>query len=288
MIAFRFAGATAILTGAASGIGAALAGGLAARGCGLVLLDRHAERLESVAAELRSAHPGLSVETVVVDLSDREATVEVGRSLALAHPETTLLINNAGVALAGDFAQVTLAEFDWLMQVNFGAVVTLTHQLLPVLRQHPGSHLVNLSSVFGLMAPASQTAYAASKFAVRGFTEALGHELAGHVGVTCVHPGGIATRIATDARVAVGADAAEIEAGRAQIARVLRIPAEVAAEAILRGVQRRRPRVLIGITSWLPDLLVRLAPSAYGWVLNAVARRVRRQLRERVTASALQ
>ena len=177
------------------------------------------------------------------------------------------MINNAGVALAGSFTDLTLEEFDWLMEINFRAVLTLTHALVPVLLQHPGSHLVNLSSVFGLIAPPEQTAYVTSKFAVRGLTESLRAELLGRVGVTCVHPGGIATRIAVDARVSEGADRAEIERGLSTISGLLRIPASVAAESILNGVRRRRPRVLIGLTARLPDLLARVAPGSYGRML---------------------
>ncbi len=265
---YAFAGGTAIVTGAASGIGEALAGALAARGSHLVLLDREAERLSGVADAIRTAHPALTVDTVVVDLSDREATEKAGRQLAADHPEATLLVNNAGVALGGRFDQITLDEFDWLMEINFRAVVTLTHCLLPVLRTHPGAHLANVSSVFGIIAPAGQPAYSSSKFAVRGFTEALRAELSGEgVGVTCVHPGGIATRIASSARVGSGVSQEEVSAGRAQIGRLLTIPPATAAEAILRGVEHRSPRVLIGWSARVPDLIARLAPGSYTRIL---------------------
>lgn len=187
---YAFTDGTAVVTGAASGIGEALAHGLAARGSHLVLLDRDTDRLSRVAEAVRAQHPELSVEAVVAELADRAATDRVGTRLAAQHPETTLLINNAGVGLGGTFDQLSLADIDWLMDINFRATVALTHHLLPGLRRHPGAHLANLSSVFGIIAPAGQTAYAASKFAVRGFTEALRQELAGAVGVTCVHPAG--------------------------------------------------------------------------------------------------
>ena len=263
MIDYAFAEGSALVTGAAGGIGAALAHGLAARGSDLVLLDRSADRLATVAEEVRRQHPTLRVDTVVADLGDHDATVELGRRLAQEHPELTLVINNAGVALAGSFTDLTLEEFDWLMEINFRAVLTLTHALVPVLLRHPGSHLVNVSSIF----PPTQTAYVTSKFAVRGLTEALRAELLGRVGVTCVHPGGIATRIALDARISAGADRAEIERGLPVIAGLLRIPPSVAAECILNGVRRRRPRVLIGLSARLPDLLARVAPGSYGRLL---------------------
>jgi short-subunit dehydrogenase len=281
MIDYAFADGTALVTGAAGGIGEALAHGLAARGSHLVLLDRAEDRLAAVAAAVRRQHPTLRVDTVVADLGDHEATIALGRRLASEHPELTLVINNAGVALAGSFTDLTLEEFDWLMEINFRAVLTLTHALVPVLLRHPGSHLVNVSSVFGIVAPPEQTAYVTSKFAVRGLTESLRAELFGRVGVTCVHPGGIATRIAVDARVSDGADRAEIERGLSTISSLLRIPASVAAESILNGVRRRRPRVLIGLTARLPDLLARVAPGSHGRVLATVLKAGRRRLEHR-------
>jgi short-subunit dehydrogenase len=283
---YRFAGGTAIVTGAASGIGEALAHGLAARGSGLVLLDRDAERLDGVAGAIRRQWPDLSVATELVDLSDRDATERAGQRLAADHPQTTLLINNAGVALGGRFEQLTLDEFGWLFDINFRAVVTLTHHLLPVLRSHPGSHLANVSSVFGIIAPAGQSAYSSSKFAVRGFTEVLRHELAhDNIGVTCIHPGGIATRIATSARIGAGVPEAERAGGREEAARLLTIPPATAANVILAGIERRRPRVLIGWSARVPDVLARLAPASYGWLLAAaVGSRARRAARQATPA----
>jgi len=271
---YAFAGGAAVVTGAASGIGEALATQLAARGSNLVLVDRDAERLGAVADTLRTAHPGLAVDTYVVDLSDDEATDRFATTLAVEHPETTLLVNNAGVALGGRFDQVTLEEFDWVMAVNFRAVVRLTHAMLPALKAHPGSHLVNVSSVFGIFAPAGQAAYSASKFAVRGFTEAVRHELAENgIGVTVVHPGGIRTRIAESARTGSGVSIEEYERGRAQFAKLLRMDPAVAADRIMAAIENRRPRLLIGWSATVPDVLVRLMPGSY-WTL--VARRAGR------------
>jgi short-subunit dehydrogenase len=278
MIDYRFADGTALVTGAASGIGEALAYALAERGSHLILLDRAADRLAAVAADVGRRHPAVRVETVVADLADHVATVALGARLAREHPELTLVINNAGVALAGSFTELSLDEFDWLMEINFRAVLTLTHALVPVLLQHPGSHLVNVSSVFGLIAPPTQSAYVTSKFAVRGLTESLRAELLGRVGVTCVHPGGIATRIAVDARVSAGADAAEIDRGQPAIASLLRIAPAVAADRILDGVRRRRPRVLIGASARVPDLAARIAPGSYGRVLALLLSAGRRRL----------
>jgi len=273
MRAYAFAGGAAVVTGAASGIGEALARQLAEWGSNLVLVDRDAARLAEVADGIRTARPGLAIDTCVVDLSDDDATGRLAETLATEHPETTLLINNAGVALGGRFDQVTLEEFDWVMAVNFRAVIRLTHALLPALKAHPGAHLVNVSSVFGIFAPAGQAAYAASKFAVRGFSEAVRHELAENgIGVTVVHPGGIKTRIAESARTGSGVSVEEYERGRKQFAKLLTIDPATAAAQIVDAIEKRRPRLLIGWSAKLPDVLVRLLPGTY-WKL--IARRAR-------------
>jgi short-subunit dehydrogenase len=265
---YEFAGGVAVVTGAASGIGAALAVELARRGSRLVLLDRDSERLAKVAASL-------DAETVVVDLADGAATVAVGEQIRAAHPRLRLLVNNAGIALGGRFDQVTLAQYEQVIDVNFRAVVRLTHTLLPALRAEPGSHLVNVSSLFGLVAPAGQTAYAASKFAVRGFSEALRQELAGEIGVTTVHPGGINTGIAESALVGVGVDPAEYEQEREIWARLLSIPPERAAAQIAAAIENRRPRVLIGASAKIPDVLARLLPTGWTRVYDAGQRGAR-------------
>ncbi|TFV45972.1 SDR family oxidoreductase [Blastococcus sp. TF02A-35] len=275
---YTFAGGTAVVTGAASGIGEALAIDLAGRGSHLVLVDRDAERLDDVAARIRARHAALRVATHVVDLADEKATAALAETLVAEHPETTLLVNNAGVALGGRLDQVSLEDFDWVMAINFSAVVRLTYAMLPVLKAHPGAHVVNVSSVFGIFAPAGQVAYAASKFAVRGFSESLRHELADDgVGLTVVHPGGIKTRIAETARTGSGVSAEEYEEGRKQFSRLLRIPPEKAAAQIVEAIEKRRPRLLIGASAKVPDVLVRLMPGRYWRLVGRVAGPPRRQ-----------
>ncbi|MBW0101116.1 SDR family oxidoreductase [Pseudonocardia sp. KRD291] len=259
---YRFAEGTAVVTGAASGIGENLAYGLAVRGSNLVLLDRDGGRLDAVASTIRGRHPGLSVSTLVVDLADRTALDAAAQQILAEHPQITLLVNNAGVALGGDFSRLTLDEFDWVMDINFHAPVRLTHHLLPALTAQPGGHLVNVSSLFGLIAPPGQSAYCASKFGIRGFSEVLRSELAqGGTGVTTVHPGGIKTRIASDARVGVNIPADEAEQGKRDFAKLLTIPPEKAAEQIIDGIEHRRARVLIGMSAKIPDVLARLFPA---------------------------
>lgn len=267
---YECAGGTAVVTGAASGIGAALARALAGRDSDLVLLDRDGDRLDAVAAGIRREHPAVAVDAHLVDLADAAAVERVAGAVRDRHPRVRLLVNNAGVALGGRFEQLTPEEFGWVIDINFRAVVLLTHALLPALKAEPGAHLVNVSSLFGLVAPAGQTAYAASKFAVRGFTEALRPELAEHgIGVTCVHPGGVRTRIAESARVGSGVSREEYDVNLARWAKLLTIDPDRAAQVIVRGVQRRRSRVLIGWSARVPDLLARLLPASAGPILSA-------------------
>jgi short-subunit dehydrogenase len=268
---FDFTRGTAVVTGAASGIGEQLAYALARRGSALALVDRDTERLERV-TKMAESISGRPVTCYVTDLADDPATHALGDQLASAHPDATLLINNAGVALGGTFEQVSEEEFDWVIAINLRAVITLTRKLLPVLRANPGSHLVNVSSLFGLIAPPGQAAYATSKFAVRGFTEALRSELDGHVGVTVVHPGGIRTRIAENARVAAAASAAEEAVGKASFAQLLTYPPERAAGQIVAAVENRRPRLLIALTARIPDVLARIAPARYPALLKTAQR----------------
>ena len=258
---FVFRGRTAVLTGAASGIGEQIAHALARRGTTLVLLDRDAERVRAVASEVRFLNPEVEVGTIVVDLSDAPALDLVAEGVRATHPRVDLLVNNAGVAIAGLFEQMSLDEFEALVDINLRAPVRLTHHLLPALVAAANAHVVNMSSVFGIIAPPGQTAYSTSKFGLRGFSEALRSELRPHgIGVTTVHPGGIRTPIARNAPAASGVNEEDIASGRAAFDRALRIPPERAAELILRAVERRKARLLIGASARLPDLASRLAP----------------------------
>ncbi|HEV2130542.1 MAG TPA: SDR family NAD(P)-dependent oxidoreductase, partial [Longimicrobiaceae bacterium] len=189
----------AVVTGAASGIGRAMALALAARGCHLALVDRNAESLEETARQAEER--GVRVSWHPLDVTDGDAISALPGAVLAQHGRVTILLNNAGVTLIGRFEEVTLEEFRWLLEVNFFAVVALTGAFLPILLRQEQAQIVNVSSLFGIIAPAEQTAYSASKFAVRGFSEALRHELEGSpVGVTVVHPGGVRTAIATSAR----------------------------------------------------------------------------------------
>jgi short-subunit dehydrogenase len=273
MTPYLFPGRTAVLTGAASGIGEQLAYDLAGRGSDLVLVDVDEARLAEVAGRIARVHPDRAVATIVADLSDRAAVDGVATRVLAEHPAIGLLVNNAGIALGGRFDQVTVAEFETVMNVNFRAPMLLTHALLPALKATPGGHLVNVSSLFGLIAPAGQSAYSASKFALRGLSQALHGELAEDgIGVTTVHPGGIRTRIAENARIGSGVPEAEVEPNRRIFDRLLTYPPEKAARQILDAVAKRKARVLIAASAKAPDLIARLFPVGHARIMRAATR----------------
>ncbi|ACA18067.1 short-chain dehydrogenase/reductase SDR [Methylobacterium sp. 4-46] len=264
---FGLRGRTALITGAASGIGAALAEALAARGARLALVDRDAEGLARVAAALDGRAPALS--THPLDLREAACIAALPEAVQERHGDLDLLVNNAGVALAGRFEDLALDEFEWLMDINFRAAVRMTHAFLPALRRRPEAMIVNLSSLYGIIAPAGQTAYAASKFALRGFSEALRHEYEGTgLHVMVVHPGGVATAIARNARTGAGVDPAEAARGRAAFERHLRLAPAAAADRILAGIARRMPRLIVGADARQVVLLQRLMPVRYWAVIR--------------------
>lgn len=204
------AGGTAVVTGAAGGMGEHIAKGLARRGADLVILDRDAAGLERVARDVGRETPGAHVTTLVVDLADRAAADEAIARIRDGHPGVTMLFNNAGVAVGGRFGQVSAEDFDWLLEINLLVPIRLTRALLPAMLENGEGQVVNTSSLFGLVGPPGQSAYCTSKYGLRGFSESLRSELDAEqqpVGVTVVHPGGIRTNIATHARVAAGVDA---------------------------------------------------------------------------------
>lgn len=256
---------TAIVTGAASGIGRAIAQSLARRGCHLALADIDEAGLAETAKLV--ARPELLISQHKLDVSDREAIARFPDEVAKEHPRVDLLFNNAGVAVGGTFEQLSEEDFDWLFSINFYGVVRMTRAFLPVLHRSDDARIVNVSSLFGLIAVPGQTAYAASKFAVRGFSESLRHELEGStVGVSVVHPGGVATAIAKNARTGTSLAKEEIERRRAEFQKLLRLAPEIAGETIVRGVEARAPRILVGNDAKALALVERVMPVSY-WSL---------------------
>jgi NAD(P)-dependent dehydrogenase (short-subunit alcohol dehydrogenase family) len=255
----------AVVTGAASGIGRALALRLAQEGASLAVADVRAEALDETARMLKPAGSSpRKVTTHVVDVADKERVAAFAREVVEAHGRASLLINNAGVGLFGTAEQLSIEDIEWLMGVNFWGVVHGVKHFLPILRREPQAHIVNISSVFGIVGPVGHSAYAASKFAVRGFTEALRHELfGGPIRVSVVHPGGVKTNIAINARPGAGADQAAVERERAIFNIAARTTPDTAADRIVRGVLRDEERILVGADAWAIDRIQRWAPVKY-------------------------
>lgn len=261
----RLKGRTAVVTGAAGGIGWGIALALARRGCHVALADIDDAGLVRTAAQVSAL--GVHVSSHHLDVADAAAVAAFPQRVTAEHPGVDVVVNNAGVALAGTFEQIAAADFDWLIAVNFFGVVRMTRAFLPLLHKSDDARLVNISSLYGLIAPPGNTAYVASKFAVRGFSESLRHELAGSaIGVTVVHPGGVATSIARNARLPASIDPVEAEVKRKAIEALLRMKPEKAGEIIVRGAENRRARVLVGADAKRVALFERLMPVSY-WKL---------------------
>ncbi|MBV8848671.1 MAG: SDR family NAD(P)-dependent oxidoreductase [Methylobacteriaceae bacterium] len=251
-------GRTAIVTGAASGIGRAIAQSLGRRGCHLALADLNEAGLEETA---QSCAKGTKITCHRLDVGDRAAIAAFPNVVREAHERVDLLVNNAGVALGGTFEQVSENDFEWLIAINFFGVVRMTRAFLPTLKASDDARIVNISSIFGIIAPPGQTAYCASKFAVRGFSESLRHELKGtHVGVTVVHPGGVATAIARNARAPQSITQEQFRAAVGPVEAQLKLPPAIAAETIVSAVERRQPRVIVGSDAKFATMIERMSP----------------------------
>jgi short-subunit dehydrogenase len=266
---FQLKGSVAVVTGAAQGIGAALALELGCRGCHLALADKDALRLGRTAEAARLL--GVHVSEHVLDIANADAVAALPDQVLAEHRRVNLLINNAGVALMGNVEQLQLDEFEWLFNINFWGVVRTSKAFLPLLRQESQAHMVNMSSVFGLIAPAGQAPYCASKFAVRGFTDALRHELAGsNVSLSVVHPGGIKTRIAHNSRRAASFDETQAKHLADKFFSDVMTSPEQAAVRIVNGIERRAPRILIGPDARVMDWLSRLMPVGYWRIIRKI------------------
>jgi butyryl-CoA dehydrogenase len=265
----------AAITGAGSGIGRALAIELAGRGSHLALVDIDEEGLAETVASCEGR--GVKVTSQVLDVADREAVFAWADAVAHDHGRVNLVFNNAGVALGAAVETMKHQDLEWLMGVNFWGVVHGTQAFLPHLKASGAGHVVNISSVFGLISIPTQSAYNAAKFGVRGFTDALRMELdIADCGVSCttVHPGGVRTNIARRARVTADiADQAGPGGVGAEFDRIARTSPDKAARQILTAVERNRRRALIGPDAKAIDLIARLPAGLYQRVLVAGARR---------------
>lgn len=268
---FPLRDSVAVITGAASGIGAALAEALAQCGCHLALADRDQAGLAAVAASVR-LH-GVQVSEHWLDVADPSAIAALPAAVLARHARVNLLVNNAGVATMGNFVDQTEQEFENLININLWGVIRMTRAFLPLLQREPVAQLVNISSLFGLIAPAGQVAYATSKFGVRGFSEALRHELEKtSVGVSAVHPGGIRTAIARNAQRAATIDDAKAARDIRYFDKVAKTTPQQAAVVIVNGIEQRKKRILIGRDAIVLDLIQRLLPVRYWAFLMRVAK----------------
>ncbi|MBK6637893.1 MAG: SDR family NAD(P)-dependent oxidoreductase [Rhodocyclaceae bacterium] len=268
----------AAITGAASGMGRTLALELARRGCHLALSDVNQTGLTETAKMAKKL--GVKVTTTKLDVANREAVFAWADKVVADHGTVNLLFNNAGVAHGAFLETVKPADFEWIMGINFWGVVSGTQAFLPHLKESGEGHIVNISSLFGLMALPTQGTYNVSKFAVRGYTEALRQELDMMdfgVSATCVHPGGIRTNIARDARLdksiheKTGQDT---EVTRRRFDKALNTTtAESAALQILRAVERNERRVLVGPDAKVMDLVVRVLGSWYQPLITMLSKK---------------
>ena len=274
----ELSGQVAAITGAGSGIGRALAVELSSRGCPVALSDVDEVGLAETVA--RCEGRGVKVTSARVDVADRAAVFAWADSVVDEHGQVNLVFNNAGVALGAGVETMSIEDFEWLMGINFWGVVHGTQAFLPHLKATGSGHVVNVSSVFGLVSIPSQSAYNAAKFAVRGFTDALRIELdAERCGVssTTIHPGGIKTNIARNARFdpALAEASGDLDPADEFDKLALTTP-EKAARQILKAVERNRRRALIGPDAKVFDLVSRLPAATHQRVLAAGLRRQNR------------
>jgi NAD(P)-dependent dehydrogenase (short-subunit alcohol dehydrogenase family) len=269
------ASTVAVITGAGSGIGRELAREFARSGAALALADIDASGLAETTRLL--GDPGSTgiprVTTHLLDVSNRARFAAFADEVLARHGRVNLVVNNAGVALIGNTRELSLDDIEWLMGINFWGVVHGVKLFLPALEREPHAMIVNLSSIFGIVGVPGHAAYAASKFAVRGFSEVLRHELAAArsgVRVCVVHPGGIRTNIARRSRLGATAQRESLAQEIDRFERIARTSAEVAARRIALGIARDEDRVLVGPDAWLIERIQRWLPVRYWRALSAL------------------
>ena len=265
-----FAGKTAAISGAGDGIGRALAQRLNAAGCHLWLSDINTETLADTCALLDQNRA--KVVSLKVDCGRRDDLFGWAETVARDTPHLDALFNNAGIGYGARFEDSTEENFEWLININFWGVVHGTRAFLPLLKQSKRGHLVNLSSIFGMVGIPTQSAYNAAKFAVRGFSESLQAEyLASNLFVSSVHPGGVQTNIARSARTDGAGNMADADERDQQFRRLAKTTPERAADIILRGTARGKRRIMVGWDAWLILQLTKILPTRYHWVTARVA-----------------
>lgn len=271
-----FSGRVCAVTGAASGIGRGLALELAARGSDLALCDVNEDGLEETARMIEAR--GRRVTRRIVDVSDREAVYAFKDAVIADHGRVDAIVNNAGVSVTDSVVDMSWDDLEWIVGINFWGVLYGTKAFLPHLLERGEGWIVNVSSVFGFISFPTQSAYNATKFAVRGFTESLRQELDG-TGVTasCVHPGGIKTGIVRSGRWRKGVGGVtNKEHAAADFERMARTTPEAAGRVIADGMERKKARILIGADAHVIETVSRLVPVRYPKLFGALAERMRR------------
>jgi len=259
----QFKNKICVITGAGSGIGAACARAMAAEGAIVIGADLRMEMLEKVAAQVTEA--GGTMEAHQLDVADRDAVFALAAKVEKTHGAADLVLNNAGVAHGAPVAEMTMDNFQWVMDIDFWGVVHGTQAFLPAMIARGSGHIANVSSIFGLIGVPTQSAYNAAKFGVLGFGEALRHEVKEQgIGVSTIHPGGINTNIVRHARFQQGPEMeAEREEAIQRFAQFTMTQPEGAAKTIIKGIKRNKARILIGPDAHLVDWVRRLFPTHY-------------------------
>ncbi len=267
----EIAGKVAIVTGAASGIGRATAELLSREGAKHVAItDVNRDGLEETAKIIRDA--GGKVSTHIIDVADKDAVYAFADEIAAAHGGADIVINNAGVAQMARVEDLTYEDFEWVMNIDFWGMVYGSKAFLPQLQAKGAGHIVNVSSIFGLISVPTQAAYNSAKFAIRGFTEALLQEFADtDIKVSSVHPGGIKTNIVRNARFLQSTTATEREEAVSGFDQLARTTPAKAAETIVNGIKKNKKRILIGFDARLVDWAQRLLPTRYAFMFRRQA-----------------
>lgn len=259
-------GKLAIVTGAASGIGRGTALELARRGARLAISDLDRAGLAETAKRIEEL--GTTVTTYLLDVADRDAVYAFAQEIETTHGGADIVVNNAGVAQIARVDELAYEDFEWVMNIDFWGMVYGTKAFLPQMQAKGAGHIVNVSSVFGIVSVPTQAAYNSAKFAIRGFTEALRHEMKDtEIKVSCVHPGGIKTNIVRNARFLQSTQATAREDAASGFDKLAMTTPERAGRVIVNGIAKNKPRILIGFDAKIIDWMQRLLPVSYGRIM---------------------
>lgn len=263
----NFADKVAAITGAASGMGRTLAIALAKEGCQVAISDVDADGLRETESLITS---GVKVTRHTLDVANKLAVKNYASAVEQHHGKVNMIFNNAGVSVTANADQMSLEDFEWLMNINFWGVVYGTRAFLPFLKEQPEAHIVNTSSIFGVIALPTQSAYNASKFAVRGYTYSIRQELADtHIGVSCVQPGGVKTNIVASSRfVPTDNQSPTKEEFTERFETMAGLTSEQSAAIILNGVRKNKAQILVGKDARVAALIERILPTGYQKLLG--------------------